>query len=64
MLPVFSVILEQHKDDKNSSDRPMIRPQSLYCIYTWYIPSAYLSPGCEHGPAGERKHKTVTEVPG
>ena len=33
MLPVFSVILEYRKDGRNSSDRPAIRPQSLYCMY-------------------------------
>ena len=34
MLPVFSVILEYRKDDKNSSDRPTVRPQFLYCMYS------------------------------
>ena len=34
MLPVFSVILEYLKDGKNSSDRPTVKPQSLYCIYS------------------------------
>ena len=32
MLPVFSVILEYHMDGRNSSDRAMVRPQSLYCM--------------------------------
>ena len=34
MLPVFSVILEYRKDGRNSSDRPTVRPQSLYCMYS------------------------------
>ena len=34
MLPVFSAILEYHKNGRNSSDRPTIRPQSLYCMYS------------------------------
>ena len=32
MLPVFSVILEYHMDGRNSSDKPKVRPQSLYCM--------------------------------
>ena len=32
MLPVFSVILEYRMDGRNSSDRPTVRSQSLYCV--------------------------------
>ena len=32
MLPVFSVILENRMDVRNSSDRLTVRPQSLYCM--------------------------------
>ena len=32
MLPVFSVILEYRMDGRNSSDRPTVRPQPLYCM--------------------------------
>ena len=32
MLSVFSVILEYRMDGRNSSDRPKVRPQSLYCM--------------------------------
>ena len=32
MLPVFSVILEYRMDGRKSSDRPMVRPQSSYCM--------------------------------
>ena len=32
MLPVLSVILEYHMDDRSSSDRPSVRAQSLYCM--------------------------------
>ena len=34
MLPVFSVILEYHKDGRNSSDWPTVRLQSLHCMYS------------------------------
>ena len=33
MLRVFSVILEYHMDGRNSSARPTVRQQSLYCMY-------------------------------
>ena len=33
MLPVFSVIFEYPKDVRNSSARPTVRLQSLYCMY-------------------------------
>ena len=32
MLPIFSVSLEYHMDGRNSSDRPTVRPESLYCM--------------------------------
>ena len=32
MLPVFSVILEYRMDGRNSSDRPTVSPQFLYCM--------------------------------
>ena len=32
MLSVFSVILVYCMDGRNSSDRPMVRPQSSYCM--------------------------------
>ena len=32
MLSVVSVILEYRTDGRNSSDRPTVRPQSLYCM--------------------------------
>ena len=36
MLPVSSVILEYRKDSRNSSDRPTVRPQSLYCMFSMH----------------------------
>ena len=38
MLSVFSVILEYRKDGRNSSDRPTVRPQSLYCMCILHSP--------------------------